>query len=132
MKTKRKAREETVALTDVDLCLRAMPKKIKIGAYDWAIILKPGDGDGAESLCGQAHFDIQQIWLFPKNLTGPDHAVGITLHECLHVIFENAGLGQMKRTKSAREEQIVMGFESGLVSLLRDNPNLLRWMQKWL
>lgn len=134
MKPKQKVREaDTPTLTpDVTLCLRVMPKKLKIGAYDWTVILQPGDGDGKEALCGQAHFDIQQLWLFPKHLTGPDHVVGIVLHECLHVIFDNHGLSQMKRKKDDREEQIILGFEAGLISLFRDNPRLLTWMKKWL
>jgi hypothetical protein len=47
-------------------------------------------------------------------------------------MFETYGLEQMKRDKKAREEQIVSAFESGLISLLRDNPKLLTWMKKWL
>lgn len=109
-----------------------MPKKIKIGAYDWTVILRSGDGVGKQALCGQAHFDVQQIWLYTKNLTGPDHVVGIVLHEALHVIFENQGLGKLKPKKDEREEQIVLAFEAGLVSLLRDNPKLLLWMKRSL
>jgi hypothetical protein len=83
-------------------------------------------------VCGQADFEFHHLRLWPTRLTTPGHVVGITLHECLHVIFENAGLIQLKRGKDDREEQIIVGFETGLVSLLRDNPKLLTWMKKWL
>lgn len=110
-----------------------MPRKIKIGAYDWAIILK--DGDGRENanddpLWGQAHFDVQQIWLWPEQFTSPDKVVGIVLHECHHVIFDNHGLEHLKRDKEDREEQIVLAFEAGIISLLRDNPRLVNWIKK--
>lgn len=109
-------------------CLKTLPRKIKIGAYDWTVVQKEED----VSLCGQTHFDVLQIWLFPQYLTSPNHVAGILLHECLHVIFDNQGLGQLKRDKEDREEQIVMGFEAGLVSLFRDNPRFVNWTKKWL
>lgn len=112
----------------VQACLTSIPKTIKIGAYDWAVVIIAEASDN----CGQADFASNQLRLWPTNLTSPSHTVGITLHECLHVIFENGGLGNLKRNKEEREEQIIVGFESGLVSLFRDNPKLLTWMKRWL
>lgn len=112
----------------VDACVNELPKTIKIGAYDWTICIR----DGADDKYGQADFEYSQINICPRNLTSPGHGVGIVLHECLHVIFDNHGLGRLKRDKEDREEQIVLGFEAGLVSLFRDNPKLLVWMRRWL
>ena len=109
-------------------CLEAIPRTMKIGAYDWVVIFHEDAGDN----CGQADFEVQHLNLWPKNLTSPSHVVGIVLHECLHVIFENQGLEKMRRGKDEREEAIVMGFEAGLISLFRDNPKMLVWMKKWL
>ena len=116
---------------DVDACVRAMPKSIKLGAYDWRVVIETVDPEG-EELYGQAVFDTCRILLWPKNLTSASHAVGIVIHECLHVIFDHAGLEKLKRGREEREEQIVLGFQDGLVSLLRDNPKLTTWMKKWL
>jgi hypothetical protein len=113
---------------DVSSCLAGLPGALRIGAYDWTIKLEEGSGD----FCGLADFAIQHLYLWPDNLNSPSHAVGIFLHECLHVIFMNQGLEQLKRGREDREEQIVMGFEAGLTSLFRDNPKLLTWMKKWL
>ena len=111
---------------DVNACVRSLPTTIKIGAYDWSVMLLDGsDGD----LYGQADFSVHHIRLWPDNLTSHGHAVGIVLHECLHVIFDNEGMGKKLNRK---EEIIIKGFESGLVSLFRDNPKLLTWMKKWL
>lgn len=124
-------------MTDNDLakCIKAMPRKIKIGAYDWAVVLKAGDGRDSENedqLWGQANFELMQIFLWPENFTSPDKVVGIVLHECSHVIFDNQGLSHLKRDKEEREEQIVLGFEAGMIALMRDNPSLMNWMKKWL
>jgi hypothetical protein len=115
-------------MKDVAACLAGLPVELKIGAYDWKVTLGEGGGD----FCGLADFAIHHLTLWPDNLNSPGHAVGIVLHECLHVIFMNQGLEQLKRGREDREEQIVMGFESGLTSLFRDNPKLMTWMKKWL
>ena len=115
----------------VEACVANLPRLIKIGVYDWKVVVEEIDNDG-EELYGQAVFATETIRLWPKNLTSASHAVGIVIHECLHVIFDHAGLEKLKRGKDAREEQIVMGFQDGLVGLLRDNPKLTTWMKRWL
>lgn len=113
---------------DVSACLRTLPRKVRIGAYDWKIILEEGENEKY----GETHFEPQAIFLWPDSLTSPNHCVGIVLHEILHVIYDNEKLGKSKRNRDAREEQVVLGFECGLVSLLRDNPRLLTWIKKGL
>jgi hypothetical protein len=115
-------------MADVAQCIAALPRTIKIGAYDWKLIVAEGESE----LAGQARFASDELAVWPANLTSPAHAVGVVLHECLHVIFDNNGIGKMKRKKDEREEAIILGFETGLVSLFRDNPKLLTWMKKWL
>ena len=68
---------------EVNLCLRALPKKLKIGPYDWNVVLLEDVNDN----CGQSEFEFHHINLWPANLTSPGHAVGVVIHECLHVIF---------------------------------------------
>ncbi|WP_036048659.1 hypothetical protein [Bradyrhizobium sp. Tv2a-2] len=112
---------------NVATCLQGLPRTLKIGAYDWAVVVIDGEHD----LCGQAVFAEDQIRLWPANITTPGHAVGIVLHECYHVIYHNESL-RTKRLNGSREEAIVAGFEIGTISLLRDNPKLLTWMKRWL
>jgi len=109
-------------------CLKSLPSKIKIGPYDWTIVLQ----DTEEALLGQTWPGTCNIALWPKNLTSAAQVVGIVLHECSHVIFENQGLSHLKRDKEEREEQIVCAYEAGMIGLFRDNPKLLTWMKKWL
>jgi hypothetical protein len=110
--------------------LELLPPTIKIGAYDWSVKVEYGAVD--TSSCGEADFETHTVSLWLHNLTSPNHTVGTVLHECLHVIFENEKLGKLKKDKEAREEQIVSGMETGVVSLLRDNPKLLTWIKKCL
>lgn len=117
---------------EIAICLRGLPRRLKIGAYDWKVIFEEKDDSPEEELCGQAVFATDTIRLWPKNFTSASHVVGIVIHECLHVIFDHHGLEKLKRGRDEREEQIVLGFEAGLISLFRDNPRLLLWMRKWL
>jgi len=119
----------TKAAKTVEACIAALPRTVKVGPYDWAVMVMDG-GEG--ELCGQADFSVHQIRLWPANLASPSHVVGVFLHECLHVIFDVQNLVKMKRDKDEREEAIVLGFESGLISLFRDNQKLLTWLRKWL
>ena len=112
----------------MDNCLRGLPRTLKLGAYDWSVVFKTGESENH----AQADFQAHAIRVWPKDLTSPGHAVGVVLHECLHVIYDNQGLEKMPRGKDAREEAIILGFEAGLVSLFRDNVPLLIWMKKWL
>lgn len=113
---------------DTKSCLKGLPRKIKVGAYDWAVVLR----EGAEKWCGEADFETHILSLWPDGLTSPSHCVGILLHECLHVIYDNEKLSAVKGKKDDKEENIVIGFTSGMVSLLRDNPKLLTWIKKCL
>lgn len=113
---------------DVAKCIAGLPRTLKIGAYDWAITLETNESD----CVGLADWEPHYIRLWPDGLTSPSHVVGTVLHECEHIIFDNHGLGHLKRGKDEREEQIVSAFETGLVSLFRDNPKFLTWMKRWL
>ncbi len=118
----------TLVLRQVGECLEGLPNHLKIGPHDWAIgrIIEESD------LCGQADFAVHHLKLWPLNLNSPAHAVGILLHETLHVIFEQHKRDKLPRDKEEREESIVTAYEIGLVSLFRDNPKFVNWMKKWL
>lgn len=115
----------------VEALLRTLPRRIKVGAYDWRVVLNTEDAEIEK--CGEADFEHHVVNLWPEHLNSPDHAVGILIHELLHVIFDNADLEDANPTYSNDpEEDIVVGFEQGLVALYRDNPRLLTWIKKGL
>jgi len=107
---------------DVEAVLRTLPRRIKVGAYDWRIKVDPGPSEDY----GETDFDKAEINIWPANHQSPERLVGTVIHELLHVIYDAAGL------EGLAEEPVVGGFETGLVSLFRDNPKLLNWIKRGL
>lgn len=115
---------------NVEALLKVLPKKIKVGAYDWHVKILEGNDK-----CGEADFEFHHINLWPEALVDAAHTVGIVIHELLHVIYDNEDLhfNQVGSVDpDALEEEIVVGYEQGLVALYRDNPRLLTWIKKGL
>ena len=108
---------------EVEAVLRTLPRKIKVGAYDWRIKIASGDNDE----WGITEFDKYQITIWPDDMPHAHFCAGIVLHELYHVIFGNEELENV-----TEEETIVTGFERGTVALLRDNPKLLNWIKRGL
>jgi Zn-dependent peptidase ImmA (M78 family) len=115
---------------EVEAVLKTLPRKIKVGAYDWRIkvITDPSD------FYGEASFEKAVITIWPANHQSPDRVVGTVLHELLHVIYTNEDLEDraVHSAPEALEEDIVTGFETGLIALYRDNPKLLNWIKRGL
>lgn len=115
---------------NVEALLRILPKKIKVGAYDWHVKILEGNDK-----CGEAAFEFHHINLWPEALVDAAHTVGIVIHELLHVIYDNEDLTTSRlvgKSDDDAEEEIVVGYEQGLVALYRDNPRLLTWIKKGL
>jgi hypothetical protein len=100
-----------------------MPSKMKIGAYDWGIVVEDGDAPDM----GEANFEHNQIRIWRANVKNAGQLVGIIIHECFHILYEQNTLAKVKRD---REEKVVTAFEVGTVSLLRDNPKFVTWMKR--
>lgn len=111
--------------TEVEALLRTLPRKIKVGAYDWRVKLDSGDNDE----WGITEFDKYQITIWPDDMPHAHFCVGIVLHELYHVIFNNEDL---EGAVGDVEETTVTGFERGTVALFRDNPKLLTWIKRGL
>ena len=109
----------------VEALLRTLPRKVKVGAYDWRIVLHDGDNEN----CGFAEFEFHRISLWPDTFIDPIHGTGVVLHEVLHAIYANQGL---EDPEDDVEEQVINGFEQGLIALFRDNPKLLTWIKRGL
>jgi hypothetical protein len=112
---------------DVEVVLRTLPRRIKVGAYDWRIKVDPGPSEDY----GETNFDKAEVTIWPANHQSPERLVGTVIHELLHVIYDNEKLGQDLHA-AVGEEEVVVAFETGLVSLFRDNPKLLNWIKRGL
>jgi hypothetical protein len=98
-----------------------------VGAYDWRIKVDPGPSEDY----GETNYDKAEITIWPANHQSPERLVGTVIHELLHVIYDNEGLASVYNTVGD-EERVVLAFETGLVSLFRDNPKLLNWIKRGL
>lgn len=109
---------------EVEAVLKTLPRKIKVGAYDWRIKVDPNPSDDY----GEANYETAVLTVWPANHQSPERLVGTVIHEILHVIYGNEGID----VNGDGEEGIVCSFETGLVSLFRDNPKLLNWIKRGL
>lgn len=109
---------------EVSARLRTLPRKLKVGAYDYRTEIHAGKNP--EDDYGTVSFEDFKINLWPEAMPSSEFLVGVVLHELLHIIYENIGLAGLD------EEKTVTGFEVGLVALYRDNPKLLTWIKKGL
>lgn len=99
--------------------------KIKILSLDWTIE-KNKDTTMEGNCYGSTHHSSQKIFLDP-NAT-EQHLDEVYLHEILHAIFWQMGLGKMKEFsgKEGRdlEEVVVHHLASGLTAVFKDNDML--------
>lgn len=114
---------------EVEAVLRTLPRKVKVGAYDYRIRLH-------EKLTEDDNWGDYDTRAMEINIYGTEEMpsavflVGVVLHELLHAIWaveivDLVGDGD-------HEEYVVSNFETGLVSLFRDNPKLLTWFKRGL
>jgi hypothetical protein len=112
---------------DVEAVLKTLPRRIKVGAYDWRIKVDPGPSEDY----GETNYDKAEITIWPANHQSPERLVGTVIHELLHVIHDDKELTPSE-PDGYEEEVVVVAFETGLVSLFRDNPKLLNWIKRGL
>ena len=96
------------------------PKKIRIGPNDVEVEYVSLNGE----LFGDYSF-INNLIRVDKTLRGGP-LVDTMIHEMLHAIWR---LGQLKDVKET-EERAVSVTASYLAQIIRDNPELIAWLQK--
>lgn len=96
----------------------SLPKKVKIGWKEYKILEQPPDEaliDGGTICYGQVFYDRQEIYI-NKNYR-KKHRKATLLHEVIHAIDEQYSI-------DLKEEQVV-SLTHGLMSVLKDNPEIL-------
>jgi hypothetical protein len=104
----------------------SFPKSIRIGPFTIPVFIKDMPKDEEGRILFGLYTPASSIEL---NTTAPNaiHAADTMLHEVLHGVYGNAGLGPM-----SQEEQVVSAIATGLTQVLRDNPKLVAWLTKAL
>jgi hypothetical protein len=111
-----------------------LPKKVKIGysvfkikhcrkGVDIGEVRKKGKAADF----GECDFASQTIRVFGKQ--GPDEFCNTILHEILHGIND---IHKIKFKSSKQEEAYVTSYADTILTLFKDNPRLLTWIQRQL
>lgn len=97
-----------------------IPNKIKIIGFDWEV--KHDKNVAMEgSIFGSTHTQSQTIFLDPANTKQKDEHT--FLHEIMHAVFWQTGLGRRFHDHK-QEEEIVAALASGMYQVLKDNDLL--------
>ena len=98
------------------------PRSIRIGAHDVSVHFSarpPGTG-----AMGRYEPADQNIWVADD--MPASQIAEITLHEALHAVVEGAGIVRCDDEITA--ERAVHLCAAGFTQIMRDNPDLVRWV----
>lgn len=102
--------------------MSARLKRVRINGIDWTIkklrSKKPIDGD-ADGLCVYDDHEVQV-----RGGLAPLAEADTILHELFHAILHSQGREQ----GGDLEELYVRALATGLLGVIRDNPQLLKWL----
>ena len=110
-----------------------LPKRVKIAGSDYDV--EPFDHHSTYDCMGASHHIKQKIRVAVGGDQHPQQVVKTFIHEVLHCIFAewmHKLHDGSHRANDGLEEEIVTGFELGLISFMRDNPGSVRAMLKAL
>lgn len=108
-----------------------VPKTIKVGALDYSFkaVDRIVDEDTGTESWGEVVYEDYTVTV-QRGQPSVASSVDTLLHELLHAIWHETDLrGQIGKDL---EERVVRNLSSGLIALFRDNPKLLRWMDRRL
>jgi hypothetical protein len=102
--------------------LSALPKSIRVGAYDVSIeVSEDLQVDGKEAW--GAYYASEKKIRIHKAQPSSTFALDSFIHELNHAIYDIWCMA-----KGDSEERTVAVFSTAWTQLLRDNPKILRWM----
>ena len=100
----------------------ALPDRIKIGGFDFALVIWTHHQASGASRYGEFS-SIEQLIRLQRDMPSPFKAVDTLLHELSHAIFWVYGIHD-----EDKEERVVGAMGSAWMQIYRDNP----WLAKWL
>ena len=98
-----------------------MPLYVSIGPYD--IPIRELDPSDSEKNYGLFHSE-KMVILLRKEFSSPQQAADTLLHEVLHAVWHIAGMNHKDG-----EERLVATLATQLCAVVRQNPNLVSFLQ---
>lgn len=104
----------------------SLPSKIRVGGLD--IVLRCQDQLADITDDEGSYHAGRQLVVFDKAIISKRSSYSCILvwHELCHIIFDQYAL------KEKKEEDAVNGFSRGIVQILKDNPQLNKWINQCL
>jgi hypothetical protein len=108
---------------------RQIPPIIKIGPYHYTVHTSPDEiqrrirEEGGEELLG--HHDSRELTITIDPEQAHDQTADTLLHEILHAVV---GMTNLDDRFGRHEEEIVSRLTPALLSVIRDNPSLIRFL----
>lgn len=96
-----------------------IPKSIKSGGFIWTV---HEDKDVAHegNIFGSTHYGSQKIFLEPG--MPQQHREQVLLHELMHTVFWQSGLGKRyAKTNPEMEEEVITALSQGMYQIIIDN-----------
>ena len=110
-----------------------MPSKVSYGCYDYSVLKLSNEqikkfigSKGTNSYCGAVNIDGQLIVMNKSNTEQMNKLT--MLHELGHIIVRKNDIGQDLIIDEKAEEDVVDKMASGLIEVLRRNPQLTKWL----
>lgn len=103
-----------------------LPSKVKINTYNYTIKEVENPSWNGGDAWGYCDYDNQEI-VIKKNAT-EERKRYVVLHEILHAIFESVHASPASMRADEIEEYYVVHSAPMIVSLLRENPALLKYL----
>lgn len=100
------------------------PETIKTGHLTWKLSVVPATEMPTEKP-GYGCTDCARLTIFMQQGMPKPLQVDVVIHECLHAIVFAYGF-----PKKLREERWCLMLAGPLIALMRDNPQLVRWIQE--
>lgn len=102
-----------------------VPKRIKSGPFS---LTTEDDPARLKDVSGDAALFTKECKLIYDGKQAPSYLRDSVLHECLHSAYQQTPLLDVSEEGNEREEKVVQAITPRLLDLLRDNPNLVRFL----
>lgn len=108
--------------------LNSAPETIRIGPWDINLRIEKGPFFIQNEACVGFYSPRTMEIGASHDVANQKVFVGIVIHELIHALI---GIYNIPVEKD-KEEDVVMHFETAFTDLLRNNPELITWLQKGL
>lgn len=103
------------------------PTTVEIGPHTYTFEYSSPVREGEEFLDGRIDYKDQVITIDSK--LKPSMMKQTVLHEVLHGVFFNTAVYPFPDRKKLTEHDAIHHVEAGLFQVIRNNPDLMKWLE---